>query len=496
MLSKLKSKLKYKESPIDKLNTGLILFFLLLLPFFAIINPLFDNDTFTLLNTGKYIINHGFPHLEPFTIHNNLHFIIEQWLTSVIFYELYSHIGLIALYLLAIAIFYAIGLTIYLICIKTSENNKYLSFTIALFSCLFLSMFVVLRPQLFSLLIFVLEIFILECYVKDYKKAILLILPILSLILINLHSALWIFFFVLLIPYLIDSFKFKIFSIKGQGYPRKGLLLIFFASIAAGLANPYSIDCMTYLFKSYGNAGMNFIQEVGSPDFKSRLGIIVFIIYCILILSYLIYRKGDSRVRYILITFGTAYLGLSSVRNLLLFIGLSYPFLAYYYRNFSLPVLPDQKEKNKSKMLKTLLIIFALFLMVFIKVNVYKNNFNLDNVPVNAVKYIKANLNTDKIRLYNNFDSGAYLEFEGIRTFIDPRAEVFFKSVNKKEDIMKDYIDLISGKFYYKDFIEKYGFTHFLVEKEELLDTYLSKDKDFVKLYTDSKFTLFVKKLK
>lgn len=51
------------------------------------------NDTWFLLNHGRYILNNGFPSIEPFTIHNNFSFIMQQWLSSVIFYLSYSILG-------------------------------------------------------------------------------------------------------------------------------------------------------------------------------------------------------------------------------------------------------------------------------------------------------------------------------------------------------------------------------------------------------------------
>ncbi|MDP4182040.1 MAG: hypothetical protein Q8942_13235, partial [Bacillota bacterium] len=177
--------------------------------------------------------------------------------------------------------------------------------------------------------------------------------------------------------------------------------------------------------------------------------------------------------------------------NLLLFIGLSYPFLCYCYRDFRIQSGSAHEETNRSKLTKTFLIIAVICLMTGLKTASISTNLSSGSVPVKAVKYMKANLDIDKIRLFNDFNSGAYLEFEGVRTFIDPRAEVFFKSVNGKEDIMKDYLDLLSGKFYYKDFIQKYGFTHLLVPKDSLMETYLLHDIDFKELYKDERYILF-----
>ena len=51
------------------------------------------NDIWFLLNHGRYILNNGFPTIEPFTIHQNFSFVMQQWLSAVIFYLSYSVLG-------------------------------------------------------------------------------------------------------------------------------------------------------------------------------------------------------------------------------------------------------------------------------------------------------------------------------------------------------------------------------------------------------------------
>ena len=69
-----------------------------------------DNDFWFLINQGRYILNQGFPIIEPFTIHYNFSFVIQQWLTDVIFYTIYhtfGHLGIILLlFVMTILIIY------------------------------------------------------------------------------------------------------------------------------------------------------------------------------------------------------------------------------------------------------------------------------------------------------------------------------------------------------------------------------------------------------
>ena len=49
-----------------------------------------NNDIWFILNFGRYILNNGFPTIDPFTIHDGLEIIVQQWLSDIIFYSGYK----------------------------------------------------------------------------------------------------------------------------------------------------------------------------------------------------------------------------------------------------------------------------------------------------------------------------------------------------------------------------------------------------------------------
>lgn len=79
-------------------STKLIVILFLIFTF-LIVACLFDldNDFWFLINTGKHILNNGFPRIEPFTIHSNLDFIVQQWLSCTLFYLIYNNFGTIGM---------------------------------------------------------------------------------------------------------------------------------------------------------------------------------------------------------------------------------------------------------------------------------------------------------------------------------------------------------------------------------------------------------------
>jgi hypothetical protein len=475
----------------SKFVENISMFFLFSLPSLLLYRPIFENDTYWLLNTGKYVLYHGIPHTEPFTIHSGLNLIVQQWLTTVVFYAIYQKYGALGLHIFSIIGYSVITFLIYRLAFHMAKGKKLVASYVAAFVGIYLSYYMVLRPQIFSLLIFVIEMFLLEYYIRDQRQRPIrvAVLPFLSVLLINLHSAMWPFFLLLYAPYLIDSFKFRFGKLEGQGYGKLPLFVAFLLSAAAGFANPYGVHGMFYLINSYGNALINnSIREMLSPDFKGLFGIAVFAIVLTVALIYITVR-GTTRLRYVLLTIGTLYMGLCSVRSFSLFVVFGITFLAHYLKDIDLSNTMPAKRR-------AVLISLAVLVMLLFRVsrNQNLNAYEESYKPEAAVQYIKDNLDLSKVRLYNGYNTGGYIEFSGLRAFIDSRAEVFTKRLNGREDILEDDAKAETGEFYYSEFIAKYSFTHLLLYKGGVLDNSLKHDPKYTALFQDKKYILYGRK--
>ena len=136
-----------------------ILYILLIITISFFTLRIIDNDFWFLINQGRYIIENGFPTVEPFTIHNNLSFIIQQWLTDVIFYGIYHSFGHIGIIILIFIVNVLIVYLLYKICILISENKVFLSVILtAIIDFILLIFFIRTRPQIFDYTILLTEI--------------------------------------------------------------------------------------------------------------------------------------------------------------------------------------------------------------------------------------------------------------------------------------------------------------------------------------------------
>ena len=91
---------------------------------------------------------------------------------------------------------------------------------------------------------------------------------------------------------------------------------------------------------------------------------------------------------------------------------------------------------------------------------------------------------TNTATVYASFNNGGYVEFRGYKAYIDPRAEVFLKINNKKEDIHSEYYDFQFGKIDVATFLNKYNFDFLLVDITDRL--YLDMDMtNYIVVYDD-----------
>ncbi|UWG98099.1 hypothetical protein LPY66_04660 [Dehalobacter sp. DCM] len=484
-------------------KTRRFLFLIFLLPCMANSLREIDNDFWFILNHGRYVLEHGFPTIEPFSIHAGLSFVMQQWLTAVIFQLIYTALGTVGIKLL-VFVCYVISISVfYKLCMRLSRNFFFLSYLLTIAFSLLISFFMVERPFVLMTLILLVEIYALEAYAenadKNNARRLIIALPILSILLVSIQASMWLMLFVLLLPYVIGSFRFKIGAVYGETLPKKPIVITVVLMAAAGFVNPYGGDAMTYLLRSYGVDEINsLVAEMYPTTVTSGLGMIMFGMIVVIFLAFVLYRNDRMPVRYVLLVLGTAYLGLSSYRGFIFFIICGIFPLAAHYRDFKIPELSGNSSPRTLKIRKILIALVgcALICLVIAGGSQYKN---LASTPGNsellnaAVAVVKQDQEQGNVILYTGYNDGNLAEYNGIRAYLDTRAEVFIKNNNHKEDILKEYYELQTGRLHYKTFLEKYHFTHLILNKNstELLRTYVAHDPEYVMIYANDSYEVY-----
>lgn len=178
---------------------------------FAVSPKTMQNDTYYTVKIGEYILENGINMKDPFSWHEGLDYTFPHWLYDVLMYEIYMIGNWDGIYISTIVFAIILGITMYL----TNSNitkNKLTSFFLTMISIYLLSDFIAARDQLVTFTLFALTVFCLEKFMEKGKKIYGIILVIISLLIANLHCAVWPFFFVLFLPYLVEYYGIKLYD--------------------------------------------------------------------------------------------------------------------------------------------------------------------------------------------------------------------------------------------------------------------------------------------
>ena len=465
-------------------------FILFIIPiiFFVMENFTIDNDFWFTIAEGKYVLKNGFPHTVPFTIYNNLNFIYQSWGTGVIFYLIHKYFGLYGMLFFVTIVLIIITYFYYKLCMLVSNKNKMLSTIVTIITMsLLANTFITTRPQIFTYLNLILVLYIMELYAKTNNKKYLFILPITSLIQINIHGMFFFMLFIFMLPYIVNAFKFNFKNSNQKKYDLKPIILIMIIMLLTGLINPYGIKNILYVFTSYGQKILNeTIIELVPLSFSSSYDkIIIFIIF----LTYFLYFKCKNvPIRYYLLLFGTTYLAFDCSRSIALFIiGSLFP-LSYLYKD-KIPNIDI--ERFIPLILKNIIVISFLIVTISSTIFIKRDFYPESREPID---YLVKNYNTENIKLYINFNDGSYAVYKEIKVNIDPRAEVYLKKNNHKSDIYDEYTKLGNNEIDYKDYINKYKFTHILVNEDDPMYNKLKKDScGYTLIKKFNKYNLYAK---
>ena len=465
-------------------------FILFIIPilFFVMENFVIDNDFWFTIAEGKYVLKNGFPHTVPFTIYNNLDFIYQSWGTGVIFYLIHKYFGLYGMLFFVTIVLIIITYFYYKLCMLVSNKNKIISTIVTIVTMsLLASTFITTRPQIFTYLNLILVLYIMELYAKTNNKKYLLILPIISLIQINIHGMFFFMLFIFMLPYIVNAFKFNFKNDIQKKYDLKPIVLIMIIMLLTGLINPYGIKNILYVFTSYGQKILNeTIIELVPLSFSSSYDkIIIFIIFLV---YFLYFKSKNIPIRHYLLLFGTTYLAFDCSRSIALFIiGALFP-LSYLYKD---KIINIDIERFIPLILKNIIVISFLIVTISSIIFIKRDFYPESREPID---YLVKNYNKENIKLYINFNDGSYAVYKEIKVNIDPRAEVYLKKNNHKSDIYDEYTKLGNNEIDYKDYINKYKFTHILVNEDDPMYNKLKKDScGYTLIKKFNKYNLYAK---
>ena len=454
-----------------------------------------QNDTFYTIKIGEHIIQEkGIDMIDPFSWHENLEYTYPHWLYDVIIYGIYSLGGMTGIYISTCIFAIILGITVYKVNSKLARNQV-VSFFITIGVMYMLKDYITARAQLVTFILFILQIFAIEKLIETKQKRYGLALIIISILVANLHVAVWPFTFVLYLPYIAEYIiaileektakKFgkeikqgeKLLTEKKDGV--KLLVIVMIICILTGLLTPLGTTPYTYLVKTMQGNTTDNINEHQPLILINDSAVISAII---ILLAILIFTKVKIRLSDLIMLGGLTLLMFYSKRQSTIWVlvgGIILNRLIY-------SLLEKDADKKAINSIISKFGIFAL-IVVMLSASFYlirpklKTQYIDESLyPVQMSEFIlnyfeENNIDRAKVRLYNEYNYGSYLLYKDIPVFIDSRADLYAPEFNGGRDIFTDFIESSNLSVYFGDIFEKYDITHVILYKNSKINMIITE---------------------
>ena len=532
---------KKLKKPLNLTVNFTIIAIILIAVYCVAVTPItFQNDTYYTIKIGELIKNNGIDMMDHFSWHKGLKYTYPHWLYDFCTYLVYSIGGFKGVYILTCVLSAILGISLFIVNTKITKS-RVISFVITMLSIYVLRDYIAARAQLATFILFIWELYFIEKFIENKKIRYAIGLVIISILIANLHCAVWPFFFVIFLPYVAEYLiaviadiviykkdailvikhktkvaqkknnldKLKKLQVKlderlaknekikakredeNNSYKLiikrkenvKYLIIVMIICAFTGLLTPLKDTPYTYLYKTMkGNTTQNISEHQPMTLTDNKEAMCILIIF----LAILIFTKVKIRLSDLFMIAGLCYLMLASRRQLSMFTLICSVILGkmivQLIKTYTKDDILNQLETIFSDYRISIAITILVLLMSWYTIKDKKDDkfVNTKSYPVAASDFILENIDLSKARLYNEYNYGSYLLFRGIPVFIDSRADLYAPefSGNKDEDIFTDFINTSSiGKFY-EDTFEKYGITHVILKKNSKTNMIITKTHD------------------
>ncbi len=402
-----------------------------------------DPDLGWHLQMGQLILSSGVPLTDPFSYTMpGFNFIDHEWLTNVILFELYSHVGLIPIALLFGTIS---SLTLWII----SKEWPKLNLGLTSLAAAVLITFTGIRPQMITALLFAILIQIL--FSKTNYLKFRCYLPIFFGFWVNLHGGFAAGIITLIIFNLIRSVQFR--KVNFVDWLITGL------SVGATFINPYHEQIWVEIWRQLSDRSLQSNIQEWTPGVLSwnliYLGLIT------LSLALIIKYRRIFQVEQIVIYFAFLILSLSSLRHIPLWLVIALPLIFTGLECF-LKELPNQVARNRFNEIWRVFTVISLIILSCEVLLDLTGAWSLQEsrfYPKQAVEFLKTH--PDSGQIFSSYNWGGYLiwKLPNQKVFIDGRMPSWQQSPlpGQSTNAMKDYLKLINNPTQVASVLDPYG---------------------------------------
>ncbi len=463
------------------------------------LRPIADPDFWWHLKTGELISQtHAIPHTDPFSYTKaGQPWIAHEWLSELFIYGIFR-LGNDAALILSFSIIITAAFII-----AFFRAPRYTRPFIAGFVLLLAAISTAptwgVRPQMFSLLLSSVFMFLLDRYRQSGSLRPLIPLPLLMVVWVNLHAGYFLglgIIGVYILGSLAEMVLPKIFAGEQEPHvaPTLHSILVLIGalgvSILSALVNPNGIQIIFYPFQTLTSPSMQqFIQEWFSPNFHQLMWqpLAWFIL---LLIGFGLVSKKRVQITNVLLTIIFGYGALISMRNVPFFAIAAYPVLSELIG--SILVIPNDQDKSTRivRILGPIVVVLICTGIVFqfIRVIQSQSKTEADNFPQAAVTWLLDN--KPQGNLFNSYGWGGYLiwkTYPDYRVYIDGRADVYGDS------FIFNYINIYRAEPGWEDKLSNQDIRIVLVEANSPLAGMLRQNSAWKTAYTDNFSNIFTR---
>ncbi len=463
--------------------------------FYFSLRPIVDPDFWWHLRTGQLIEQtRSIPKIDLFSYTaSGKQWLTHEWLSEYIIYNFFRIGGTGLLILFFSTVITVSFMFVYLRC--PDESKPYLAgFSVLLGALTSMPVWGV-RPQMLTLLLTSIFLFLLDHYRRNEDFRTLIPLPFLTILWVNLHAG-YILGIAIEIIYLTGYFVEIIYQnkIKRAEFNVKPFWILFFIiiiSILSATLNPAGFRILSYPFLTLTDSAMQaYINEWFSPDFHQIFWQPFTLMLLALIGIGMIGKKPISITK-IFLSLIFCYGALRSLRNIPLFAVVASPILAEQLTGLIHLKLTPQKQNNSIHVISiaAIFLLSAILGQRFIQINANQQKAEESPFPKAAAEWIIENKPRGK--MFNAYNFGGYLIWKlypEYQVYIDGRADLYGK------DFVTNYMDIYTSKPGWEQKLDDDNIDFVFIESDSILAKVLRQSTTWQKSYEDKTSMIFLRK--
>lgn len=272
------------------------------------------------LKIGEIIVETGsIPRTDIFSFTaEGTTFVLQNWLTETFYYLIYRLGGLELLIVANTIVLLGALIPIYHLCWDSLRRARPTAVAVGFAVLALAGVYSNVRPQTVSFLFFSVFYWVLLRYVKGGNSP-LWILPLLTVLWVNLHGAFVLGLGLILLISLAELTRTMAFGEQPETMPYQKLIrlfIVFLVSCLTSLINPETSGVYDYVLTVLRDPGSQvYVSEWQPPNIKTFSGLVCFYGPFFISLPIIFYSRRKLNLTELILFLGFAAFGLSSLRN-------------------------------------------------------------------------------------------------------------------------------------------------------------------------------------